>query len=203
MTNWMSAEPSPSSASKPGDLNNTWRSYPHESPMTPAFSPYTPHAPPPSATWASPVTTESTSREEMSWSNYPPPPPRSMSYGGESMSSHQPGQYPPMAQSNRPYERKSTSEMYPPPIATTIPGIENVPAGTSMDHNVSLSAGAVPPPNYGNWQQPSYSYPKPGESYNGWSYANENGGSQQMPAEHVPPPGENPPTTAGMYYPER
>jgi len=202
MTNWMSADQASGAVSKPGDLSNTWRSYPHESPITPAFSPYTPHAPPPSATWASPVATESSSREDMAWSNYPPPPPRSMSFGGETMSSHPSGQYPPIAQNSRQYERKSTSDMYPPPIATSMSSMDNTPAGTSMDHNVSLSAGAVPPANYGTWPQQSYSYPKPGEGYNGWAYG-ENGGPQQLPADHVPAGGENPPTTASMYYPER
>lgn len=170
MSNWMSADASPSS-SKPSDLNATWRSYPTESPITPAFSPYTPHAPPPSATWSASVGSESSSRDDMGWSSYPAPPPRSLSFGSESVASHQP--YPSISQmsghSSRPYERKSSSissEMYPPPIATTIPGIETVP-GTTLEHNVSLSAGAVPPSSYGSWQQP-YQYSKPAEGYGGW-----------------------------------
>lgn len=83
------------------------------------------------------------------------------------MSGHQ--QYPSISQlsghSSRGYDRKS-GDMYPPPIATTIPGIETVP-GTTMDQNVSLSAGAVPPSSYAPWQQ-SYSYSKPGDGYGGW-----------------------------------
>jgi hypothetical protein len=59
-----------------------------------------------------------------------------------------------------------SSDMYVPSIATTIPGIETV-SGTTMDQNVSLSAGAVPPSSYASWQQ-SYSYSKPAESYGGW-----------------------------------
>lgn len=170
MTNWMSADASPSS-SKPSDMNATWRSYPGDSPITPAFSPYTPHAPPPSATWSASVGSESSARDDIAWSSYPAPPPRSLSFGAEGMAGHQ--QYPSMTQvgshSGRGYDRKSSSvsaDMYPPPIATTIPGIETVP-GTTLDQNVSLSAGAVPPSTYASWQQ-SYSYSKPAEGYGGW-----------------------------------
>jgi hypothetical protein len=131
----------------------------------------------------------------MHWSPYPAPP-RSLSFGAESMTSH-PQQYPPMSQvsphTGRPYDRKSGSvpnEMYPPPIATTIPGVETI-SGTTMDHQVSLSAGAVPPPNYDTWQQP-YPYSKPSDGYGGW-YGDH--GAHQ-PNEH-PPPGSN------MYYAER
>ena len=170
MTNWMSADASPSS-SKPSDLNATWRSYPADSPITPAFSPYTPHAPAPSATWSASVGSEPSSRDDIAWSSYPAPPSRSLSFGAESMTSHQ--QYPSISQvsnhSSRAYSRKSSSvssDMYAPSIATTIPGIETV-SGTTMDQNVSLSAGAVPPSSYASWQQ-SYSYSKPAESYGGW-----------------------------------
>jgi hypothetical protein len=84
------------------------------------------------------------------------------------MAGHQ--QYPSISQvSGRGYDRKSSSvsaDMYPPPIATTIPGIETVP-GTTLEQGVSLSAGAVPPSSYASWQQ-SYSYSKPAEGYGGW-----------------------------------
>ena len=198
MTNWMSADASPSS-SKPSDLNATWRSYPAESPITPAFSPYTPHAPPPSATWSTSVS-ESTSRDDMSWSAYPAPPSRSLSFGAESVGSH--SQYPSISQmsshSSRPYDRKSSSissDMYPPPIATTIPGIETVP-GTTLEHNVSLSAGAVPPSSYGSWQQP-YSYSKPTDTYGGWY--GETGGQQHIGSGEQHPP-EHSHSGSGMYY---
>jgi hypothetical protein len=206
MTTWMPADASPASATKPGDLNATWRSYPQESPLAPSpstFSPYTPHAPPPSAGWNAPVSAEPAPREEVSWPSYPPPP-RSMSFGAESMSNHSQQSYPTM--SNRPYERKSasiSSDMYPPPIATSVPGVESVQGGTTMEHNVSLSAGAVPPPHYGSWQQPSYSYPKPGETYGSWGYG-ENGGHAPVHAdEQVPQPAESQPPQPNMYYPPR
>ncbi|KAK3337110.1 hypothetical protein B0T19DRAFT_60884 [Cercophora scortea] len=194
MTNWMSADASPSS-SKPSDL--TWRSYPSESPITPAFSPYTPHAPPPSATWSASVGSESSSRDDIAWSTYPAPPSRSLSFGAES---HQ--QYPSISQmsghSSRPYDRKSSSisaEMYPPPIATTIPGIETIP-GTTLEHNVSLSAGAIPPSSYGSWQQ-SYPYSKPAEGYGGW-YGEA--GAQQHLGPGEPHPSEHAHSGSSMYY---
>ncbi len=123
MTNWMSADTSPS-LGKPGDLNATWRSYPQESPITPAFSPYTPHAPPHSASWAAPQSDTGArgAPEDLGWS-YPPPPPRSLSFGSDTMSnsthshggshhhqssqhhsqhSHQQGAYPSISQMTAP-----------------------------------------------------------------------------------------------------
>ncbi|KAL2134367.1 hypothetical protein VTI74DRAFT_358 [Chaetomium olivicolor] len=167
------------------DPNASWRSYTTDSPITTAFSPYTPHAPAPSATWSGPVGSEPPSRDDIAWSSYPAPPPRSLSFGAESMTGHQ--QYPSISQvsghSSRPYDRKSNpaTDMYPPPIATTIPGIETV-SGTTMDQSISLSAGALPPSNYAPWQQ-SYSYSRPGEGYNGWY--GEAASGEQHPSGHA------------------
>ena len=201
MTNWMSAEQSPGSTAKPNDLNATWRAYPHESPITPSFSPYTPHAPT-SAGWNAPVSAESAPREDIPWSSYPPPPPRSMSFGGEGMSTQTPGQYSSMA--NRQYERKPSSissEIYPPPLATSLPGVETTQTGTAMEHNVALSAGAVPPPSYGNWQ-PQYPYGKPGDAYGGWGYG-ENGSNAPVATEEQVHAPESHQAPGSMYYPPR
>ncbi|KAK4153426.1 Halotolerance protein 9 [Chaetomidium leptoderma] len=197
MPNWMSADTSPSS-SKPSDMNATWRSYPGDSPITPAFSPYTPHAPPPSATWSASVGSEPSSRDDIAWSSYPAPPPRSMSFGAEGMAGQQQHQqqqqYPSISHisSSRGYDRKSSSvsaDMYPPAIATTIPGIETVPGTTTLEHNASLSAGAVPPSSsYASWHQ-SYSYSKPAEGYGGWygeaaGDQHHSSGQQQQQQQH-------------------
>ncbi|PKS10514.1 hypothetical protein jhhlp_002266 [Lomentospora prolificans] len=201
MTNWMSAEQSPSSATKPSDLNATWRTYPHESPITPSFSPYTPHAPP-SAGWNAPVSAETAPREDVSWSSYPPPPPRSLSFGGEGVNVQTPGQYASMP--NRPYDRKPltvSSEMYPPPIATSVSGVEPTQTGTAIEHNVSLSAGAVPSSNYGNWH-PQYPYGKPSEAYGGWGYG-ENGPNPPVQGEEQAHASESQQASANMYYPPR
>lgn len=197
-TNWMSSDASPSS-SKPGELNATWRSYPPESP---AFSPYTPHAPPHSATWATP--SDSGSREDMWQSSYPPPPPtRTMSQGGESMSSY--GQYPapPHGSSGRPYDRKSASmsEMYPPPIVTSA---MDGSATSAVDPHGSLSAGAVPPPTYGSWQPP-YSYSsKPGESpYGSSGWYGENSTSSHVGSEEPTSAADATAPSSSIYYGSR
>jgi hypothetical protein len=167
VTNWMSTDASPSS-SKPGEMGASWtRTYPADSPLTPAFSPYTPHGPP-SATWSTPVGSEASSRDDAAWSSsYPAPPPRSMSFGADGMTGQQ---YPPMAAaagaSSRPYDRKSSTDMYPTAVATTIPGIDTIP-GTTLGGNVSLSAGPVPS-SYASWPQSSYAYSKPAEGYGAW-----------------------------------
>ncbi|KAL1880811.1 hypothetical protein VTK73DRAFT_4981 [Phialemonium thermophilum] len=114
VTNWMSADPA---VSKPGDLNATWRSYPAESPITPAFSPYTPHAPGPAATWAAGVSGEAAARDDMHWSSYSAPPARSMSFGAESMTGHH-QQYPPIAEMSS-HSSRSYSRGHPPHRVTS------------------------------------------------------------------------------------
>lgn len=191
ITNWMGPDTSPNT-SKPGELSSNWRSYAHESPVTPVtFSPYSAHAPTPSTSWASPTTTDHSS----AWGSYPAPQPRSMSFGSDGMSSSSPQNqqqqqqqqqqhYPSISQmagpgTTRHYERKTsgpmpTTDMYPQPIAT---GVETVP-GTTLDHGVSLSAGAVPPASYGTWHH-SYTYAaKPDAAYQGWY--GESGSSQPL-----------------------
>ena len=188
--NWMSPSDASPSSSKPGDLSATWR-YPHESPVTPAKS-----------------SRPGGSREDMWQSSYPPPP-RSMSYGGESMSGHgsHHSQYPPPSahgsSAGRPYDRKSASmsEMYPPPIATS--SMDGGTTGAAVDPHGSLSAGAVPPPSYGSWQ-PAYSYSsKPGESpYGSSGWYGENGTSSNVGSEE-PASASEAGATGGIYYSSR
>ncbi|KAL0474703.1 hypothetical protein QR685DRAFT_20231 [Neurospora intermedia] len=179
MANWISHDAGPNT-SKPNDINPNWRSYTTESPITPAFPPYTPHAPQ-SATWSAASMGSESSRDELAWSSsgYPVPSSRSMSFGGggEGITSQQ---YPPASQTGgggRPYDRKSSaisSDIYPSPIANIMPGIDTV-SGTSQDPHPAVSAGAVPPTGYASWQQP-YQYSKPAEGYSAW-YGE--GGDQQ------------------------
>ncbi|KAK4673298.1 hypothetical protein QC763_110660 [Podospora pseudopauciseta] len=187
ITNWM-ADASPSS-SKPSDLSTNWRTYPAESPITPAFSPYTPHAPPPSATWSTPVGSEP-ARDDLAWSSsYPAPPPRSLSFGAESVSSQ--SQYPSISHvsnhSSRDYSRKASSmstDMYPAPISTAIPGVDTTP-GSTPTHGLALSAGAAPSSAYGTWQQP-YPYSKPSDGYGGaWVYQESGHPGDQHSTEHA------------------
>ncbi|KAJ2905333.1 uncharacterized protein MKZ38_005632 [Zalerion maritima] len=177
------------STSKAGDINTSWRGYPNESPISQQFSPYAPHALPQSATWGTPVGPEAGNHEDMAWSSYPPPPGRSMSFGGE------PAQY-----QGRGYDRKSSTmsaHMYPTPIATSnMPSMETIP-GTTLEQHVSLSAGAVAPA-YAPWQQPSYSYTKPGDPYGGWY---ENGGNPPLGSDDgVAPGSESQVPGTGMYH---
>ncbi|KAA8630805.1 hypothetical protein SMACR_00394 [Sordaria macrospora] len=181
MANWMSPDAGPNT-SKPSDMNPNWRSYPSESSITPAFSPYTPHGPQ-SATWSAAPMGSEPSRDDLAWSSsgYPAPPSRSMSFGGggDGMASQQDPATSQMGGGvGRLYDRKSSamsSDIYPSPIATTIPGIDTV-SGTSHDHHSAISAGAVPPAGYASWQQPYQQYSKPAEGYSAW-YGE--GGNQQ------------------------
>ncbi|KAI1870068.1 hypothetical protein JX265_006238 [Neoarthrinium moseri] len=174
VANWIPADTSPSSVKAPGDAGASWRTYPHESPITPAFSPYTPQHH--SSGWpaAPPIGTPgggdvaSSRPEDVAWAPYPgAPPARSLSYGGEASQSYTPASQigePP----GRSYDRRASaaSAMYPTPITTSIPHVASVP-GTTMDPHVSLSAGAIPPSSYGTWQQP-YAYSKSGDGYDAW-----------------------------------
>lgn len=117
-------------------------------------------------------------------------------------------QYPSISQmtgqAGRPYDRKSgplSADMYPSQIATTIPGVDSIP-GTTLEHSVSLSAGAVPPSSYGSWQQ-SYTYSKPSEGYSGWYH--ENSSTQALSTnDHVQhPPEQTHPQGQSMYYATR
>ncbi|KAL6403284.1 hypothetical protein AUP68_12624 [Ilyonectria robusta] len=166
--NWDPADASQSPGSKPADLNQTWRGYPPESPMSAQYSPFGPG--PPSATWTS-ADSEPGSRGDMPWGNYPPPV-RSMSYGGESLASHHSIHFPPGHQSQQFDRRASTlSDVYTP------------------------SMGAPPPQVFGAWNEPQQPQQHPDYScLEAWGYG-ENEPGQLMHAEpgqlgdSEPPPG--------------
>ncbi|GKT48317.1 uncharacterized protein ColSpa_08498 [Colletotrichum spaethianum] len=159
---WMSPEVSPNSATQANDHSETWKSYTEQSPITPAFSQYTSQAP-----------------TSVSWSNANSNAPGDMGYSsfatGSAMTYPRntplPPQYPMMPQQSRQFGRKSSAiseDMYPTQIATQFPSID--------PHSASLSAGAIPPAGYGSWvQQPHYSYSRPQEGYQGWTYEENQG----------------------------
>jgi hypothetical protein len=199
----MAPDASPSTSKAPSEIPPSyWRVNAQESPMTPAFSPFTPslQVPPPQNWPASQA--ESIQRDEMSWSV----PQRSMSYGSlESLQSHNQyspypnlhSQAPPISDHYSTKPRSMHSGMFPPPISTsssTLPPPETLSAASSEGPQHPHSAG----PHYPNWQQPPYTYQKPtGESYGSWS--SSHGG---QPEGHAPPAGYNygePPSN--MYYP--
>ena len=198
MTNWMSADASPSS-SKPSDM--AWRY--QESPITPSFPPYTTHAP---AAWTPQSESAGSRAGDDLWS-YPQQPPRSLSFSSDTMSSS--GQhssqhsYPSISQMTRgahhssgggsisggsSYDRKSSSaalsdHLYQSPgsTATTIPGVDSI--GTTLDHHVSsLPAGSA----YPAWPN-TYSYSKDAaEAYVNWGDPN--------------PPASEAHAASAMYY---
>lgn len=187
ITNWVGSETatttttSPSSVKIPGGLGggeSTWRQFPHETAVTPGYSPYAAHhQPQTTAGWPpAPIgstavgATEAVSRSEDAWSTYPQPV-RSLSYSGE----HTASQYLP---NRSPYERKASvvaSDMYPPPITTNIETMASTPGTSTMGSHASLSAGALPSATYTTWQQHPYQYPKSGDEY-GSSWYDETGG---------------------------
>ncbi|KAI0014257.1 hypothetical protein F4779DRAFT_1980 [Xylariaceae sp. FL0662B] len=162
MTGWISNEADPSAAKTPSEINTPWRNYSHDSPATPRYSSYTPHTDPALAAWPTaplgpPSRVVAATRPDDPWTSYPPPPTRSLSYGGE------------------------PSGHYPPSTGSSYGGAPPQLAGDDIDPHGSLSAGAVAPPNYGSWQ-PSYPYSKPSETYAGWY-----GSGTHPPADtHVP-----------------
>ncbi|KAF6818605.1 fungal zn binuclear cluster domain containing protein [Colletotrichum sojae] len=156
IANWIPPNAASGSASKSTSLNETWRSYPQESPMTPSFSPYTPQGPG-SSGWGPAINSDPNAREDLGWASFVP---TSMSFPSEAQL---PSHYSAVTQS-RSFGRKSSTmsmDMYPAQIATSVPGIDL--------HSTSLSAGAVPPSGYGSWDQP-YTYSKTNEGYEGWDY---------------------------------
>ncbi|KAI8158245.1 hypothetical protein K4K49_008777 [Colletotrichum sp. SAR 10_70] len=156
MANWMPHDAT-SSAAKPSNLNETWTSYPQESPITPSFSPYTPQGPGP-AGWGAAINTDPNIRDEMNWASFVPA--GSVPFPGQAQ---MPNQFAGMPQ-GRSFGRKSSTmsmDMYSTPLATSVAGFD--PQGAS------LSAGAVPPAGYGSWEQP-YTYTKSSEGGYEWSY---------------------------------
>ncbi|KAI1503657.1 hypothetical protein F5X99DRAFT_86797 [Biscogniauxia marginata] len=188
MTNWILAETNSSSTKIAGDINMPLRNYPHESPVTTGFSPYSPQPLQTSAMWPSgpprstEIGAEATSRPDDTWSSYPPPA-RLTSYGNEP-----PSQYLPSARS---YDRRTpvASDMYQYSHTTT--SMEGMPhPGTPIDPGVSLPSEVVPTSTYSTWQQP-YQYSKGNESYGLWYGEQQHSSSS---AEHPPP------ETGGLYY---
>ena len=206
-TNWMAADGSPGAKTQAEIPNSYWRSH-QESPMTPAFSPFTPslHIPPVHS-WPN-NHPEPSPREDLSW----PVPQRSTSYGNlENLQNNHPhSNYPPpppplghhYPSSDHFTTKPRVLGSYPPPLSTS--GGGHPTAQTSESPHHSQSAGALPPVNYPHWQQP-YSYQKPivssSEPYSSWS--NPNGGHNSIPEEgHGPLPSfgyADPASTS--YYP--
>ncbi|KAH7196838.1 uncharacterized protein B0J16DRAFT_7095 [Fusarium flagelliforme] len=170
--NWMMTAPdqSPSASS---ELSAPWQTYASGSPMSQQFSPFTSVAQSPSG-WP-PGNSEPVPQANVDmgvWGQFAPPA-RSMSYGGEPLSSNHPSQYSMMAP-GRQFERRPSalSDAYTTSMDGVVPGFD----GSNMNTPVSFPPGAVPA-NYTTWDQTNaytdYTYMKGQEAYgDGWSHAN-------------------------------
>ncbi|PSS27884.1 hypothetical protein M430DRAFT_93507 [Amorphotheca resinae ATCC 22711] len=190
VTNWMAPDASPNTKSQ-ADLppQSYWRVNPQDSPLTPAFSPFTPV---PAQTWPS-THPDASPRDELSWSAHQ----RSISYSNlEGLQGGQP-QYVPFP--NPPHAQPSshsgtyttkprqmhTTDLYPPP--------------NSSDHPQPHSTGALPQGQYPHWQQP-YQYQKP-ETY---AWSGPHGAPYQVPEQGQAAPlgyGYGDPAGAGYFPP--
>ncbi|KAJ5032613.1 uncharacterized protein L3040_009210 [Drepanopeziza brunnea f. sp. 'multigermtubi'] len=176
-TNWMATELSPSTTDPKMETSQSyWRINTHASPITPAFSPFTPNLQIPPWT----PHAEASPRED-NWSA----PQRSISYGNlEGLHTlHQSTQYAAYTQpppSNDHYTTKprvlQSSPMYPPLMQTSssmVASHEPLSATPSEPHQHPHSAQPLPPSSFPNWQQQFYSYQKSASAgpdhYPGWN----------------------------------
>ncbi|KAI1103960.1 hypothetical protein F4804DRAFT_342147 [Jackrogersella minutella] len=178
-SSWVPTDAGSSVAKTTGDTNTAWSNYPHGLPETPDLS-YASHTPTPVAThWQ--THSPGLSRIDTSaplddpWRSYPPGT-RSMSYSDD-QSGH-------FASPARLYGRVH-------PATSAVPE-------TGLGVQGSLSAGAVPQPTYGGWQQP-YPYSRSHAGYEGpWYEDRQHHGSEG----HISL-AEDPSPTGGLYYSER
>ncbi|EXM11168.1 hypothetical protein NOF04DRAFT_1008202 [Fusarium oxysporum II5] len=177
-TSWIITAPehSPTSSS---NLSTPWHTYATGSPMSAQFSPFTSvnHSP---SGWP-PVNSEPVPQGDMdmAWGQFAPPT-RSMSYGGEPLSSGHPSQYSLMAP-GRQFERRPSalSDAYTTSMSGMVPGFDD----SSMNTVVPFPPNAVPATNYAAWNQtqayPGYTYVKNQETY-GDDWSHERRGQDQQ-----------------------
>ncbi|KAK8869418.1 hypothetical protein PGQ11_007996 [Apiospora arundinis] len=169
VSDWIATDASGgSSAKNMDDLNSSRRTYPQPEPVSPAFSPYTTHAVPGTATWSAVPGTgtmtagavgEAGSRtEDVSRSSYAAATTRSMSYGSSGGGGEAHGAYSPLTGTHTFENRRvSTTTAYAPLIsAATLSGGVAAMDSAVDHHAASLSTGAGQPPNYGTWSPHSY-----------------------------------------------
>ncbi|TVY83982.1 hypothetical protein LSUE1_G001342 [Lachnellula suecica] len=211
-TNWMAPDASPSIKHQGEMPQSFWRPNPQDSPLTPAFSPFTPSLQiPPPQNWPAPQP-EPSPRDDVSWSG----PQRSISYSNlEGLQNHH--HYTPYtnAPSNTVTDHYTTkprtqhSGMYPPPISAPTSAV-TAPTSSSMTNEATHhphSAGPLPSTPFQTWQQP-YSYQKPpgssAEGYGAWNAPHEALPRPSGYGTEAPPPQQQyayPEPTSGMYYP--
>jgi hypothetical protein len=197
LVNWAAADTSPASTPKSLDLNMPWRPYPsHDSPMTPSFSPYTPNAPLPSASWGAPAQ-DGPPRDDMVWGPYAPAHPRSTPFAGDGRNSPHASAMP---RQLRQIERRTANapgEGYASPPGVVMPG--DVGVGPGMNQNLPHAAATLPSNDFGAWNpQHQFQYARPQPGVAGWGFPTNLG---MPPSNHIPTTSEEDPThQMGMYY---
>jgi hypothetical protein len=221
-TNWMAPDASPGLKQQgQGDVPQTfWRqNNAQDSPLTPAFSPFTPSLQiPPPQNWPTPHT-EPSPRDDISWSV----PQRSISYsnleGLHSSQHHQQQQQytPSYTQSpsssipdhytTKPRGHQQHPGMYPP-LSTQATSGMMAPATSATTNEPSPhphSAGSLPPATFSPWQQ--HYQPKPiGSNSEGYGYPHHDGLPRPNPIPQYPGEAHHPtsgaPPPAPTYYQE-
>lgn len=202
----MAPETSPNSKAPTDMPNSYWRATAQESPLTPAFSPFTQMQP---QNWSN-AHTEASPRNELSWSV----PQRSTSYSNlEGLSAqHNHHHYTPYSQTVSSGDSYSTKprvlhSMYPPTISTAGASVAP-PESLTTSNDASQppnSAGVLP--SFPSWPSnpPPHTYqrsaPPTGDQYGSWN--NSQGGHLPLPVEiaHSGAPAYNYSEGPGMYYP--
>lgn len=198
----------------PSDVSPSyWRMNSHETPLTPAFSPFTSNVQLPThSNWAHSAT-EPSSREDIGWSV----PQRSMSYSNHD-SLHHPSTYPfhqnPVEPNSR--DEFASRQAAPPPdvyaptlTPTSVSGsaAESSLSATSVDATQQPSGPSPLPPPFSNsqgWQTYPYKIPalsSSNEGLGGWYGQSTSLPSHSHGGEGMPPPayGQVDPYGA-MYY---
>lgn len=201
----------------PSDVSSSyWRMNNHESPLTPAFSPFSSNVQVPHhANWSH-AATEPAPREELGgW----PVPQRSMSYSHHEALHHPPA-YPNYHHTSTEHNTREEYTHRPPPQQPDVYAPALTPTNVSVSaSDAALSAPStetashssghsqLPPPypNPQGWQPYPYkvpALPSNGEGFNGWYGQNPSLPSHSHGGEAMPPPayGHVEPYN-GMYYP--
>jgi hypothetical protein len=204
-------------AKNPSDVSSSYWRNSHETPLTPAFSPFSSNVNlPPHSNWQPHSATEPTSREDLGWSV---PPPRSMSFSNHD-SFHHPSTYPGFHQS--PQEPNSRDDfahrqavpppdVYAPtltPTSVSASTVESTLSATTADTTQHTSGPLPLPPPFSNsqgWNSHPYKVPaltSSNEGYGGWYGQSSTLASHPHGGEGMPPPNYGQVDSYnGMYYP--
>lgn len=187
-TPWMQSEPS--TASRPSSDVSYWRLNSQESPITPAFSPFSPNLHLPQQHNWPPTAAEPTPREDINWSA----PQRSMSFGNLEVP-HQ-SSYPHFPQPiSQPNSRDSLAprsiQQAAEPYLRELPDTHDIPTSTApsgqpLDHSAHGTGTATLPPfssgqGWSSQAPPQYNFSKAPLSQGGGGFAPWYSTGQSLP----------------------